>query len=322
MTCSKLGKRQTWSFHIHQRQSFRVIEWSETSSVIECSAIFSLKSVWCKCFASHPLFLESFPSQPFITYDVNNEQLNSSRITVLWCNNVRPVLQNLSLNSFFHNVCPHFKSMNLSYEWTRQGLFAFFVENTKSRYVGGNALFLFLIGNFQYPEKKTKNQCWVIKLQLWFVCDGEKNREQFVQEMAELFYLSMWEKKRNSREERRQSFSSFSSNAPFWVSFIIYCPNVLSAIRIRRGNEHRQASLFLPAHTLVLMWCDGWSGTPCCPPPPPSCPTFWQWRNEISLLISCAAVSRKARAFTVLAVSVVCKASSTQQDTVYLPQYG
>lgn len=85
-----------------------------------------------------------------------------------------------------------------------------------------------------------------------------KNREQFVQEMAELFYLSMWEKKGNSREERRQSFSSFSSNAPFWVSFIIYCPNVLSAIRIQRGNECRQASLVLPAHTHTCSYVMWW----------------------------------------------------------------
>lgn len=133
----------------------------------------------------------------------------------------------------------------------------FFVENTKSRYVGGNALFFFLIGNFQYPEKNKKSVLsdkTAAVVYVWW----EKNREQFVQEMAELFYLSMWEKKGNSREERRQSFSSFSSNAPFWVSFIIYCPNVLSAIRIQRGNECRQASLVLPAHTHTCSYVMWW----------------------------------------------------------------
>lgn len=97
--------------------------------------------------------------------------------------------------------------------------------------------------------------------------------------------LHVRQKKTERRERSYLRFLFLPTVTSFSISFIIYRPAVLSAIRIQRGSGGEPPPLS-STHTCSY----DVTGDPGLPAAPPSCPTFWLRRHKISLLISCAAV--------------------------------
>lgn len=114
--------------------------------------------------------------------------------------------------------------------------------------------------------------------------------------------------------------TSVPSHRCFLLNFVHNLFLNTFCLQLGSRNQTSQTCPPLSASTHTYACFYDVSDDPGLPAAPSSCPTFQLQWNKISLLISCAAVSRGAPSFHGPAcVHMACKASSALDCTVYLP---